>query len=179
MYKIILALLTFSISLSAIARVGENRIDCIQRYGPDLKNDTLLFNPHFTIPVSHSTHSKSDIVVTVWYVDGKCICIQYLRMPEEKRKDPEWKKAEIEYLLKINGGTTEWKEIHDDGWMSSDRQLVGMKQDMTLNPDLFGGPIDQKKPTSFASCLTVTRSNYVDKMRSKETKKAQDALSEF
>jgi hypothetical protein len=177
MYKIIIALLTFLISLSVIARVGENRNECIKRYGPGEDIGAVLFNPNFSIPVTYSFHNRNNIVVTVWYVDGKCICIQYLRMPRREQKDIEWKKAEIDLLLKINGEKNDWEKIADASWLSTDRRFAGLKQDMNFSEKFFGA--SAKKEPPLASCLTVLYSKYVDKMRSKATMKAQSALSEF
>ena len=110
-----LAIILF-IPLKVSARMGENRVECFERYG----NAHLECDGEYQ--VDYSLFEKSIYKIHANFWGGVIHQMGYT-------KDTELTDLEIKYILKVNAGKNKWKRIDDSTWISRNGLLTAVKED--------------------------------------------------
>lgn len=110
-----LAIILF-IPLKVSARMGENRQECLERYG----NANLECDGEYQ--VDYSLFEKSIYKIHANFWGGVIHQMGYT-------KDTELTDLEIKYILKVNAGKNKWKRIDDSTWISRNGLLTAVKED--------------------------------------------------
>ena len=110
-----LAIILF-IPLTVSARMGENREECLERYG----NAHLECDGEYQ--VDYSLFEKSIYKIHANFWGGVIHQMGYT-------KDTELTDLEIKYILKVNAGKNKWKRIDDSTWISRNGLLTAVKED--------------------------------------------------
>jgi len=102
--------------LTASARIGENILECRERYG----NAELECDGEFQ--VDYSLFEKSIYKIHANFWGGVIHQMDYT-------KDTELTDLEIDYILKVNSVKSKWRRIDDSTWMTKNGQLIAVKED--------------------------------------------------
>ena len=105
-----------SLPLSAFARMGEDRAECLERYGKaQLECDGEY-------EVNYSLFEKSIYKIHANFWGGVIHQMGYT-------KETELTDLEIAYILKVNKGGAKWRRLDESTWMTKSGALTAIRED--------------------------------------------------
>ncbi len=128
--------------MAATARIGETEAECAARYGEPygepvddvMKDRAIVWRAYGKGGLSWMgwLFGKGKLIFIIGFRDGKAESIQFQNMEKKGVGNPvALTEAEIDVLLKANGGKRKWKwqmvaDGFTDGWKTEDGELVAV-----------------------------------------------------
>lgn len=114
--KTISLILILFMPLTAFARIGEDKSECLERYGKaQHARDT-----EFGVEYSFFQKSVYEIHANLW--GGVVHQMGYT-------KGTEFTDLEVAYILKVNKNGGKWRRIDESTWMTKDGVLAAIRED--------------------------------------------------
>ena len=154
--------LALAVASNSLARVGETRSQCEQRYGT-LKPGT--FNDYSNVMKFTKGEIVGDLVFDGPEADARCVLLQI------SRTDGKAMGAEIRAVMDANKGSAEWS--------SGDKTRTGLgpRWDYTTSDGRLHAFVVEVVP--FTNYLTIESCEWRNRLKDAEKQKAREAVSGF
>lgn len=115
MKTISLILISF-LPLTAFGRIGEDRAECLKRYGE------AQFECDVEYEVDYSLFEESVYKIHAKLWDGVVHQMGYT-------KEGDFTDLEVAHILKVNAGKSKWRRVDDSRWMTRNGSLTAVRKD--------------------------------------------------